>query len=248
IDLVAVGRWDQALAQADEVMRVPEIGALEWTAATLTDLMPVFIHRGLLEQGREYLEALPLQDTDNPDSQASNDLAKARLLRAEGNAADALAAATEVLTRTDQFGLTHTVMKRALVEAVEAALDLGDVTRAEDLLGVVQRARPGQVTPYLRAHAARLAARLAAVRGEVESVEPAFLAATQAFRDLGTPFDLGVTLLEHGEWLISRGQPESAQALLTEAGELFARLEATPWLERAESIASMRTGEVTERV
>jgi class 3 adenylate cyclase/tetratricopeptide (TPR) repeat protein len=248
LDLVAIGRWDEAQAHADEVMRVPEISSLEWTAAPLTDLMPVFLHRGRLDQAREYLQSLPVQGTENPETRASYGLATTRLLRAEGNAADALTAATECLGQMELFGLTHTVIKRVLVEAVEAALELGDITKAEELLGVVQRARPGQVTPYLRAHAARLAARLAAVRSEVESVEPAFLAATQGFRDLGTPFDLGLTLLEHGEWLVAQGRGADAELPLAEARELFARLEATPWLERAHSVAVARTGEVTERV
>jgi class 3 adenylate cyclase/tetratricopeptide (TPR) repeat protein len=246
--LVATGRWDEALARADEVMRVPELPSLEWTASGLLDLMPVFIHRGRLEQARMYLHAVPVHETENPETRTSSGLANLRLLRAEGRPADALASAAEAMAATDKFGLTHTAIKRVVVEAVEAALDLGDVANAEDLLGIVQRARPGQVTPFLRAHAARLAARLAALRGEVESVEPGFLAATQTFRDLATPFDLGVTLLEHGEWLISRGRAGEAQAQLAEARECFARLEAAPWLERSDRIASALTDQVAERV
>jgi len=47
-----------------------------------------------------------------------------------------------------------------------------------------------------------------------------------------TPFDRGVVLLEHGEWLGSEGRPREAAPLLAEAREIFERLRATPWLER----------------
>ena len=41
--------------------------------------------------------------------------------------------------------------------------------------------------------------------------------ATGMFRELGMPFYLAVTLLEHGEWLESQGRPEEAVPRLTEA-------------------------------
>lgn len=40
------------------------------------------------------------------------------------------------------------------------------------------------------------------------------------------------TLLEHGEWLDANGRAEDARPLLHEAGEIFQRLQAAPWLER----------------
>jgi class 3 adenylate cyclase/tetratricopeptide (TPR) repeat protein len=249
IDLVAMGKWDEAMAQAAEVLAAPELPSLEWVAASLPDLMPVLINRGRLEQAREHLQAIRLQDTGNPETRVGYDLGRLRLLRAEGDSAGALAIAQEALASVAKFELTHSVMKRVVVEAVEAALDLGDAEKAEELLGIVQGARPGQVTPFLRAHAARLAARLAALRDDADSVEPGFLAAEQGFRDLGTPFDLAVSLLEHAEWLVARGRADEAGGLLDEAREIFARLQATPWVERAELASSTAATEPSiERV
>jgi hypothetical protein len=65
-------------------------------------------------------------------------------------------------------------------------------------------------------------------------VEPGFRAATELFREMNTPFGLGVTLLEHGEWLIAERRPSEAEPLLPEAREIFERLGARPWLERLE--------------
>ena len=43
---------------------------------------------------------------------------------------------------------------------------------------------------------------------------------------------LAVTLLEHGEWLAAQGRAAEAAPLLTEAGAIFDRLGARPWLDR----------------
>jgi len=249
VDLVAIGRWDEAQASTEEALAAPELISLEWAAVGLSDFVPVLIHRGRLAEARLLFDRLPGQDTDNPESRLSYVLGRARLLRAEGNSAEAMATAEKALAGVAHLGLTHAMTKRIVVEAVEAALDLGDTAKAEELLGIVQRARPGQVTPFLRAHAARLAARLSALRDDADSVEPGFLAAEQGFRDLDTPFDLAVSLLEHAEWLVARGGTAEAEGLLAEAREIFGRLQAAPWVERVDRSGSVgRSQSTIERV
>ncbi len=150
-----------------------------------------------------------------------------------------MAAAEEVLTARAELGLglTNGRVKIALVRAAEAALDLGDVDRVDDLLGMVRAARPGQVTPWLRAQVARLSARMSAAAGQHEAVEPSFEVAEAGLRDLGTPFDLAVTLTEHAEWLVARGRQDQARPPLAEAREIFERLRARPWIERIGPLA-----------
>jgi hypothetical protein len=43
---------------------------------------------------------------------------------------------------------------------------------------------------------------------------------------------MAVTLVEHGEWLARAGRAGDAKPLFEEAGEVFERLQAKPWLER----------------
>ena len=69
----------------------------------------------------------------------------------------------------------------------------------------------------------RRAASAARLAGDQQSFEAA---AAERFRELGIPFWLAVTLLEHGELT-------GDESLLDEAREIFERLKATPWLERA---------------
>jgi hypothetical protein len=53
-----------------------------------------------------------------------------------------------------------------------------------------------------------------------------------AFLGLLYPY-LVVAQLEHGEWLLSQGRADEPEPLLTEAREIFERLEAAPWVRRA---------------
>jgi hypothetical protein len=48
---------------------------------------------------------------------------------------------------------------------------------------------------------------------------------------------MGVAELEHGEWLVAQGRGDEAEQLLAESREIFERLEATPWIERAGALA-----------
>ena len=43
---------------------------------------------------------------------------------------------------------------------------------------------------------------------------------------------MAVTLLEHGEWLMEQNRGNEAEPLFSEAGQVFERLKAVPWLER----------------
>jgi hypothetical protein len=122
--------------------------------------------------------------------------------------------------------------KEGFVLAGEAAFALGKLDRAEALLAEVRAMPPGLTPPYLRTHSARFAARLAAAQDEHELVEPSFEAAVQAFRDLGLPFYLAMTLLEQSEWLIARSRTAEAEQRLEEARAIFERLQARPWLDR----------------
>ena len=114
--------------------------------------------------------------------------------------------------------------------ALEAAFALGESAKIEELLASIEAVPPGSRPPYLDAQARRFRARLA---GDGAG----YKAAAERFRELGIPFWLAVTLLEHAEWLAGQGSSQ-AEPLLAEASEIFERLEATPWLERTARLSS----------
>ena len=135
-------------------------------------------------------------------------------------------------------------MKGALVEGAEAALALGELDKAEQLLAIPESLDPGQRMPYLGAQAARLRARFDGTRGSHDQVAERFRAAAALSREFGFLFHLAVTQLEHAEWLTGRGRAEDARALLEEARETFERLQARPWLERLAAAQAARPAEI----
>ncbi len=232
-NLVCLGRWDQALAWADEAMSADEFTTLRSIANSVLDGVIVHVHRGHLDAAGELVEAA---GGVNVAEAAEYRTARAGILavlwRARGELETALASAMEAFGALQVLGLTNTRVKGGLVLAADIALELGDAERVDELLAVVQAARPGEVTPWLRAQTARLSARLAAARDENDAVEPGFEAAEEILRRLGFAFDLAVVQLEHAEWLFVSGRSDDAEPLRAAASETFAGLRAAPWLER----------------
>jgi hypothetical protein len=145
--------------------------------------------------------------------------ATAALRRGEGRFEEAVTAGSATIEAAHVLGTTFQSVKHGVVDAIEAALALGEVGRAQEMLDWVDGLPIGGRPPFLAAEAQRLRARIAAD-------STGFEVAAELFRDLQTPFALAVTLLEHAE---STGSERS----IVEAREIFERLKATPWLELA---------------
>jgi tetratricopeptide (TPR) repeat protein len=162
----------------------------------------------------------------------------ALVLSGEGRHEEALAASLECLGRSERLGQgVGADAKIAFGAAADSAFAIGRLDEVEKLLARIDAMAPGRRPPSLRAQAARFRARLAAVRGEDDGVEQGFKTAAGIFREHGLSFHMAVTELEYGEWLFGQGRAAEAEPLLAEAREIFERLEATPWLERAEAAA-----------
>ena len=228
--LMVTGRWDEALARAGDVPESQlDMWALYWGTRA-----EILVHRGELEEARRLL-ALNARSEPSADVQerAQQGAGAALVLRAEGRFAEALATAEETLEAFQVFGARHESIKRVFVEALESAAALDRFEKVEELLGLVDRMRPGEISAFLDGQRSRLRARMAAAQARDGDVERGFKAAARVFREYGAVFWLAVTLLEHGEWLWGAGRLEDAEPLLAEARETFERLEARPWLGRA---------------
>jgi hypothetical protein len=106
---------------------------------------------------------------------------------------------------------------------------LGRLDKVEELLAVIERQPAGMRTPLMAAHAHRFRGRMAA---DADVAVTEFVAAERLLHDLGIPFWLAVTQLEHAESLLRNGGHGDASGLLEEARATFALLRAGPWLER----------------
>ena len=149
--------------------------------------------------------------------------AKAALSRAEGRLEEALAAGAATIETAATLSPSFQRVKQGLVDALEAALALGDTRKAEELLAWIEELAPATRPPYLDAQALRFRARL---NGDAAGLATA----AARFSALGVPFWLAITQLEQAETL---GDAQEAKPLRTEARATFERLGTTPWLDRA---------------
>jgi class 3 adenylate cyclase/tetratricopeptide (TPR) repeat protein len=230
--LVPLGRWDEALEATANVRALDATFGLFQVA----QIVPVHCERGDLGAARAVLGAMEGTESSE-DVQVSAELAAARsrLARAEGRSAEAAEHAAAAMEAARALGVTATLYKNTLEERLDALLELGQAREAHELLASLDALRPGELTPRLRAIAARFHGRLAAREGAPEAGE-GLAEAEDAYRALEMPFAAAVTQLERAEWLSAQGREAEAAPLLAEARAAFERLRAAPWLERADRL------------
>jgi class 3 adenylate cyclase/tetratricopeptide (TPR) repeat protein len=226
--LFMLGRWDEALAAFAEV---PDERLLEGvTQGFLSSLPEIHVARGGIDRAAHVLSLYAMHEGSENLQHRMYYLAGAAVVaRAKGRFEETLEVGVEgaELSRA-QGEESSQAAKLGLVEAIEAALALGNSKKAEELVASIEAVPPGLRSPYLGAQALRFRARLAA--SEDLAVEN-FEAAAKRFRELGVVFWLAVTQLEHGELT-------GDASLLDEAREIFEQLEATLWLERLENVGA----------
>jgi class 3 adenylate cyclase/tetratricopeptide (TPR) repeat protein len=229
--LAATGAWDEALEEASQVLSDSEGGYI-WGLLGLVS--EIYVPRGNVDKAKDLLTRLARAETSTDVQERSGyAAAKAALLRATGSPREALAAAEAALGDIATLGATSQPIRFALAEALESALELGDLDKVEQLVEQIETLRPRERSAFLRAEAARFRGLVAAARGAQDGVEQRFKTAEQILREYGMPFRLAVVELEHAEWLLGRARSDDAEPLLAEAREIFERLDAKPWLERA---------------
>jgi class 3 adenylate cyclase/tetratricopeptide (TPR) repeat protein len=227
----ALGEWDEVLAMRDELPREDWRQARLPFSTLLRSVVPICVHRGQLEEAKRMARELAeLGDSADVQERAYYGFAKAQILLAEGHRAEALRVGEEVLE--SPMGIEFDPVKESFAIALQAALELGQPEKAEELLAIVNRVRPGLRPQFVNANVDRFNARLAAGREDPDEADRLFKGAAALFHELSVPFYVAVTRLEHAEWLASQDRRDEARPLLTEAGDIFARLEAKPWLER----------------
>jgi tetratricopeptide (TPR) repeat protein len=217
--LLMLGRWDEVLAIRAEFTE-EQIHSGGVVLSLLQAAVEIYVNRGALDEARELVALFSrLENSSDLQDRACYTASLAVLRRGEGRLEEAVTAAEATMESLSVFALSAQALKHGLVDGVEAALARGDGSKAEELMSVAEGALPGQRPPYLDAHMRRLRARMA---GDPSALE----AAAGLFRELEIPFWVAVTLLEHAELT---GSEESR----FEALEIFERLQARPWAERA---------------
>jgi class 3 adenylate cyclase/predicted ATPase len=232
--LYATGRWNEALAAADAISDLHILESARVNCSMYIGAGFIHVKRGDVARAREVLNLPPvaaLETSGDFQDRAAFAAATAAVLRAEGRYEEALRSGERAFDAVSDLGPGEQVQE-GFIEGVEAAFSLGDIESVARLLERAERIKAMDLTRFHGAQVMRFRARLAALRGESERVEPAFKAAAATFGELGTPFWLAVVNLEQAEWLVAEGRADEAGPLLNDAAPIFAELDAAPWSRR----------------
>jgi class 3 adenylate cyclase/tetratricopeptide (TPR) repeat protein len=225
-----LGKWDAFMQFVDRIPPADVSVTIRTVRARLCmPLVQLLVHRGEIAEAKELLEGI--ETSEEQQEQLIRALSLATIANAEGNHRAALDNAERALVIGESLGYGGMFAKEELIEALDAALALGELDKLEELLDrhSPMGSRPATLTA---AAVERFRARLQHARGREDEVASHFKRGEATLRELGTPFYLAVTLLDHGEWLAAVDEPSAARPLLEEARETFESLGCKPWLER----------------
>jgi tetratricopeptide (TPR) repeat protein len=236
--LAMTGAWAEALEEAEALVEEAESIGAGYYISLLNIVPELLVPRGSLDKAKSLLERFTrFESSDDVQERCTYAAAQAAILQAEGSHAAALEAAERAIEGLPMIGAAAEPVKAGLVEALEAALALGNLERADELLTRIDSLRPRERTPYLQAHSARFRARIGASADD-HSVDQGFKSASAIFLEYGIPFWRAVTQLEHAEWLGTQVRTAEAEPLAVEARATFDRLGAVPWFERASRLGA----------
>jgi class 3 adenylate cyclase len=218
-DLVWVGEWDQASAEAMDLAQELELEANEF------DLMLVWGQQVMVHWWRDEFPVTPLADalaehlagTDQPVLAAVGLVPTAAVLLTGGRSR----AARDLLITCEAVphikGCSDYVCR--LPEAVRVALAAGDAHLAEMLVDGVEPSRPLHEQALASARSL-----LDEARGRLEEAAAAGAAVAYAWRRFGVPYEEAQALLGHGRCLVALERMQEATRPLEQAREILQRL------------------------
>jgi len=240
--LYALGRWDEALELAGQVPDEAFVQSRFPFICLVGPVVSIHNNRGDVEAARRLVARHPeIAGSDDLTERAAYAWAEAAHLMAGGDPATALERAETSWGMRLEVGISSEAMKETYALAVDAALTIGDVQRAERLVATVEEIGAGARSQSMTAQAMRHRALLAANAGDGDRADQLFRQAAALFLELATPFPMAVTLLDHGRWLAAAGESDEAAPLLERAAGVFASLEARTWLDRLERVPGRAT-------
>ncbi len=231
--LVDLGDWDAAEAELIYAMDSDGLADIEYLACDRGWLAAL---RGDAVTAATFLAGLQdLRASEAPQDRTQIGMVEAFAADAQGQPENALRHARGTLAYAPALGMSYGDVLWAWPLAARVAHQLGDDTAARELLSLIDTYQPGHVAPLLRAERDLSRARLAAGDGD-QAAASAFAAAITSLREQSTPYHLAHGLLDHAEYLLSRGDADAAALAIGEARTIGQRLRCPPLLDRADAI------------
>jgi class 3 adenylate cyclase/tetratricopeptide (TPR) repeat protein len=239
---VSAGQWEELERMAVELLDdMEDRSGVEFLHYPLTILHTL---RGELDAARaSFARMLAWERGDDDELRAIRTSVAIRVHLAEGHAEEALELGTEMLGQAiETLGTSHDAVRNAWPDTLEAALELGRLDTAGELLELLSRQAPGHVPPYLRAQLARGRALTSAAEGQHDAVEAELTSAIDGFRALGYPYWLARVQTDLAAWLIDEERVGDAAPVLGEVTATLESLGAAPELVRAQALTVSRAG------
>ena len=234
LNRVIVATWAGDLAGAAELAeRMLDAFGQHGVGPDAGDLWRAYVdaYAGRLESVRE---AAAKADPGEPMVTAlwSRCLGLAELAAGETGSADRHL--TEALEVFERVAFREPAIWRVDGDAIEAALAVGDVDRAQGLLARFEECAARSRIPWSLAVSARCRGLVLAARGDLDAAAEALERAVAEHEHCPMPFERARTLLVQGRLLRRLKQKRQARLALDEARELFAGQGAETWLARVD--------------
>ena len=151
----------------------------------------------------------------------------------EGDPKTAVATLEPVVAGVESIGIYEWPIAVAVPDAIEALVATDDVERASRLAGAFSDWGRRFDRPWVLATSARCRALVAAATGDLDGAEASAAQALVEHRRLPMPFELGRTLLVHGQLQRRRGARRAGRETLQRALGIFEDLGARLWADMA---------------
>lgn len=122
------------------------------------------------------------------------------------------------------------------------------MAKLAELVAAVDSLSLGMSSQFLQAQLFRFGARLGRHQGDPVAAERLFKGSAGLFREMSIPLWLAIVLLEHAEWLVAEDRSAEATSFVSEAREIFKRLEAKPWLDRLDAVHAGTLAEISAQI
>ena len=194
--------------------------------------------RGELGSAREHLTGMSAWRTiEANEARWTYAACEARIALAAGDSPTVLELLSgSVSDVIEQEGASSQANRIGFPCVLDAALELGQMREAAELLALLSERPPGHIPPFLRAQVARGRGLLALAADDRAAAHGHFATAVEIMTALGYPYYLARARTDLGALLIDDGQLEEGRREVDEAIALLRPLRAAPALERAESL------------
>jgi DNA-binding CsgD family transcriptional regulator len=231
LNQLLVELWAGEVEVAEDVMTTLRETSVQLGVPAAAEIWQTYLdaHLGKLERVRE-LAAEAEREEPIVDMLYLRSLGSVELAAGEREAANRdLERAGRLL---EEIGFREPSVWRVEADRIEAAVEVGDIARAERLTTRLERQAERSHVPWGLAAAARCSGILAAARGDAEGAVAALARALAAHERCPVPFERARTLLVLGQVHRRAKRKRLAKEALTAALGIFENVRSELWAER----------------